>query len=360
MSLYDRASEIRAFDETKAGVKGLVDSGVATIPLFFHTVVDDDAAAAAAAAAPAANSGPHLAIPVVDLRGPRERAASEVRSASRTLGLFQVVNHGVPAEVLEEVVEGVRRFSEQEAEAKAEYYARGSSRKVLFNSNFDLYSAPAANWRDTLMCVMEPDPPQPEDLPLPCRDITINYTSHIQRLGRILFKLLSEALGLEARHLEDMGCAKGLYHTMHYYPPCPEPHLTLGASRHSDPSFVTVLLQDHVGGLQALHQNQWVDVPPLPGALVINIGDLLQLISNDKLKSVEHRVLANKTGSPRISVASFFSTRFYPCSRLYGPIEELVSEENPPIYKHTSVRDFVTHYTSKGLDGRSALDHFRL
>ncbi|KAM3356531.1 hypothetical protein P3S68_023245 [Capsicum galapagoense] len=73
----------------------------------------------------------------------------------------------------------------------------------------------------------------------------------------------------------------------------------MGTSKHSDGDFITVVLQDHVGGLQVLHQNQWVDVPPSPGALVVNIGDLLQLISNDKYISVEHRVLANKVG-PRI------------------------------------------------------------
>lgn len=74
-----------------------------------------------------------------------------------------------------------------------------------------------------------------------------------------------------------MECAKGLTLVGHYYPPCPEPHLTLGASKHSDPSFLTIVLQDQIDGLQVLDQNQWVDVPPLPGALVVNIGDLLQV-----------------------------------------------------------------------------------
>ncbi|KAJ6313248.1 hypothetical protein OIU77_014703 [Salix suchowensis] len=96
-----------------------------------------------------------------------------------------------------------------------------------------------------------------------------------------------------------------------------------------------------------------------PGALLINIGDLLQLISNDKFISVEHRVLANRAG-PRVSVASFFSTNLAPNSRLYGPIKELLSEESLPKYRETTVSDYVTYFNHKGLDGTSALLHFKL
>lgn len=88
--------------------------------------------------------------------------------------------------------------------------------------------------------------------------------------------MLSEALGLKANHLEEMKCGEGLAMLLHYYPVCPQPELTMGTTQHADSDFLTVLLNDQVDGLQVLHQNQWVNVPPVPGSLVVNIGDLLQ------------------------------------------------------------------------------------
>ncbi|XP_016647545.1 PREDICTED: 1-aminocyclopropane-1-carboxylate oxidase homolog 1-like [Prunus mume] len=361
---YDRKSEVKTFDDTKEGVKGLVDAGITKVPRIFHLPVDQYPINNTCDSEPTKTQ---LRIPVIDLEGleydnsptKRKETVAKVGEASETWGFFQIANHGIPVDVLEEIKNGVRGFFEQDTEVKKKYYTRDRFRPVIYNSNFDLYSAPATNWRDTFLCNMAPNPPKPEDLPQVCRDILVEYSKQVMKLGKLLFELLSEALGLKPSHLNDMDCSLGLRILGHYYPPCPQPELTLGSSKHADNDFITVLLQDHIGGLQVLHQNKWIDVLPVPGALVVNIGDLLQLISNDRFRSVEHRVLANRA-CPRVSVASFFSTGFLALPRIYGPIKELLSEDNLPKYRETTEKDFNSHFHNKGLDGTSALTHFKL
>ncbi|XP_006652056.1 DIBOA-glucoside dioxygenase BX6-like [Oryza brachyantha] len=344
-----RLRDLQAFDDTKAGVKGLVDAGVTTIPAIFHHQSD-----------PIPHHVDAIPIPLIDLADvDRGHLVAQVRAGAQSVGFFQVLNHGVPAELLDDMLAAVRRFNEQAAEGKRPFYSRDRGRRVKFNSNFDLFQSPAANWRDTLLLDMAPPGPPPEEIPPECRAVVPEYARAMQGLGVALLELLSEALGLPARYLaQDAGGLDGMSMAAHYYPPCPEPHLTLGTTRHSDPSFLTVVLQDAsskgVGGLQVLlGAGRWVDVPPVAGALVVNIGDLLQLVSNERFRSVEHRVVA--TTSDRLSVAFFFRPHSA-CTRVYGP----VGAGADAVYRSTTMPEFLAHYVGKGLDGRSALDHFRL
>ncbi|CAN4092859.1 unnamed protein product [Withania somnifera] len=191
------------------------------------------------------------------------------------------------------------------------------------------------------------------------RKISLEYINHVNELGDILFGLLSEALGLKPDHLKaTTECDKLQSTVCLYYPPCPQPELTLGSAKHTDPAFLTILLQDQSGGLQVMYNNQWADVEPIEHGLVINVGDLLQILSNDKFISAIHRVLANKIG-PRISVAHFFNGSLLSQSRMYGPIKELLSEENPPLYKEFTAVEYGAKFFSKPRD-KTVLDLFRL
>ncbi|EFH65869.1 predicted protein [Arabidopsis lyrata subsp. lyrata] len=354
VAAINRSTQLKAFDETKTGVKGLVDAGIAEIPSIFR-------APPATLTSPKPPSSSEFTIPTIDLKGggTRRSLVEKIGDAAEKWGFFQVINHGIPMDVLEKKKEGIREFHEQDTQVKKGFYSRDPASKVVYSSNFDLFSSPAANWRDTLGCYTAPDPPRPEDLPAACGEMMIEYSKEVMKLGKLLFELLSEALGLNTSHLKDMDCTNSLLLLGHYYPPCPQPDLTLGLTKHFDNSFLTILLQDHIGGLQVLHDQYWVDVPPVPGALVVNVGDLLQHITNDKFKSVEHRVLANVAG-PRISVACFFSSYLMANPRVYGPIKDILSEQNPPKYRDTTITEYAKFYRSKGFDGTSGLLYLKI
>ncbi|KAI3886436.1 hypothetical protein MKX03_036723 [Papaver bracteatum] len=351
---YDRLKELKAFEESKAVVKGVVDSGIVKIPRMFVRPLDE----LTEELDHIEQENSNFEIPVIDMESldqddhsRRKEIIDEVRRALGTWGFFRLVNHGIPLTVTDEIIKGIKRFHEQDTEIKKQFYSNDPNTGCMFHTNFDLYVSKYANWRDTLKCnLLSHDPLDPQELPDTCRDIIVEYWKHITTLADTVSEFLSEALGLEQDHLKRI-FTDFLILSGHYYPACPEPELTLGTSKHSDASFFTLLLQDHIGGLQILHQNQWVTVKPIPGTLIVNIGDLLQLISNDKFKSAEHRVLANRNG-PRVS--------FSDNTKIIGPLKQILSEENPPINKYITMKEYTEHYFKKGLDGVSALNHFKL
>ncbi|GFQ08508.1 1-aminocyclopropane-1-carboxylate oxidase homolog 2, partial [Phtheirospermum japonicum] len=273
----DRMNMLKAFDETNAGVKGLIDSGLQKVPEIFVRPFDE-----LAQELPNKN-GTQIQVPVIDLSDiqeldGRKRIVEEVKIASETWGFFQVVNHGISTSVLDGMIDGVRKFNDQDVEEKKKYYTRDFKRSVRFNSSYDLFTSKTASWRDTLSISFSgPDPTDPRDLPLSCRESTLEYSKQVEILGNIVLGLLSEALELKTDHLKNMECSKGHRIHCHYYPECPEPQVAIGTAKHSDAGFITVLLQSQgICGLQVLYQGQWVDIQPTPGGLVVNIGDLLQ------------------------------------------------------------------------------------
>ncbi|RZC89801.1 hypothetical protein C5167_035798 [Papaver somniferum] len=211
---YDRNKELKAFDETKIGVKGIVDMGIEKIPRIFVRTQDEfteDLAYTDAAK-------DQFQTPVIDLQGidhRRNEIIHEIRRASMTWGFFQLVNHEIPMSVTNEMIEGIRRFHEGNVEVKEKLYVKDLSQKVQYDSNYDLYKSRSANWRDTFRRrLLNPDPIDPQLLPDTCRDIVVEYWKHIMSLGETLAELLSEALGLHKDQLKGMDCTQYLIFLM--------------------------------------------------------------------------------------------------------------------------------------------------
>lgn len=271
--MYEREKQMKQFEETKAGVKGLVDSGESKLPTIFihsHSPEEDHRLL--------------VQIPVIDLSGLTERketVVNGIKEAAEKWGFFQIINHGIPLNVMEDTLEAGRRFHEQPQEAKKDFYSRDYSRKAIFYSNMELRAdIDHMDWRDTLRChdLQDQDESSLASLPQVCRREMSLYSKCLLRLRHLLSELLSEALGLGTDYIATIGCLNSMALVCQYYPVCPQPHLTLGTTKHADMSFITILLQDTTGGLQVLHdQNHWVDVKPLQGALIVNIGDMMQV-----------------------------------------------------------------------------------
>ncbi|PON33340.1 Non-heme dioxygenase N-terminal domain containing protein [Parasponia andersonii] len=118
-SEYDSLSKLKAFEESKTGLKGLVDAGITEIPRIFHhpisvTYIENSSV----------SGETQLSIPVIDLKGlnnseeERREIVEKVGEALGTCGFFQIVNHGIPESSLEEMMDRIRRFNEQDSEVK--------------------------------------------------------------------------------------------------------------------------------------------------------------------------------------------------------------------------------------------------
>ncbi|KAL3507672.1 hypothetical protein ACH5RR_033054 [Cinchona calisaya] len=274
---YDQEKEFQEHFDNKAGVKGLVDSGVKKIPRIFHhnfKRLEDKPGMFKS----------QLSVPIIDVSGINQLDATKhlaivdkLRDASKKWGFFQVVNHGIPISVMDNMITAIRRFHEQDIEKKKKHITLDTRRVFKYNGlPFDRSRLRTPVWNDCVSSSVDPLAPNFGQVPEGFRTPILDYTSHVKTLAVTLFELLSEALGLKTNHLKDVGCADGLFFVGHYYPPCPEPELTLGGTNHTDIAFLNILVQDEIGALQVLHQNEWVDVPPLPGGLVVNFGDMMQ------------------------------------------------------------------------------------
>ncbi|XP_044359993.1 S-norcoclaurine synthase 1-like [Triticum aestivum] len=292
---------------------------------------------------------------LLDLAGGREEEAARLRWACENWGFFQVVNHGTPEETVEEMKRNVMGFFALPLAEKAAL-AQEPGEIEGYGQAFVVSEEQTLDWADMFFLLTQP--PSYRDLrlwpsnPPTSKNCLENYSAEVQRVAGELLRAMAENLG--ARDHSDMTrLAASQAVRMNYCPPCPEAHVDrlLGLSPHSDAVALTLLLQvSPVPGLQIRRNGGWVPVMPLPGALVVNVGDVVEVLTNGKYKSVEHRAVVNAR-EQRMSTAAFHGAKF---GGTYGPLKEVVKEEEAR-YRSVSVEEYTKLMLSSKLDGKNII-----
>ncbi|KAI4354534.1 hypothetical protein L6164_003386 [Bauhinia variegata] len=160
-------------------------------------------------------------------------------------------------------------------------------------------------------------------------------------------------MGMQKHELLDMHKELVQGFRVNYYPPCSSPDQVLGLSPHSDASTITVLMQDDdVSGLEIRHKGGWVPVNPIPDALVVNVGDVIEIWSNGRYKSIEHRAVTNKNKG-RFSYASFLDPRD---DVEVEPLDHMVDDQRPKIYRRVRYGDYLRQSMNMKMNGKAHVD----
>ncbi|XP_050233393.1 scopoletin 8-hydroxylase-like [Mercurialis annua] len=340
------------------GVKGIVDSGISEVP---QQYIQPPQERIDKLISTLDHSPP---IDLSKLDGPdHDQVAEELARAAETLGFFQVVNHGVPAELLESLKVAAHSFFNLPPEKKA-MYCKGASPSPLvkYSTSFVPEKEKALEWKDYISMIYATDAEAHRYWPKECKDVALEYLQTSMQMVKKILYVLMEKLGVEVDD-EKIEALVGLKMVnMNFYPKCPNPELTVGVGRHSDMGTLTVLLQDEIGGLyvkaedtiNGMKKGEWIEIPPFPGALVINIGDTLQILSNGKYKSAEHRVRTTSAKS-RVSIPIFTIPK---ATEKIGPLAQLVKKDGLALYKEVVFGDYMTNFFSNAHQGKDKSLHF--
>ncbi|EEF50431.1 gibberellin 20 oxidase 2 [Ricinus communis] len=288
---------------------------------------------------------PQLAIPPIDLGSflsgdhlAVSKAVELVNEACKKHGFFLVVNHGVDSRLIAKAHEYMEMFFSMPMMVKQRAQRRIGDH-CGYASSFTGRFSSKLPWKETLSFRY-------------CDDnnfsnIVQEYFSNVmgeefRQFGKVYQEYCEAMSTLSLRIMELLGLTLGVGRAyfreffegndsimrLNYYPPCQKPDLTLGTGPHCDPTSLTILHQDEVGGLQVFVDEKWHSVHPDPQAFVVNIGDTFMALSNGIFKSCLHRAVVNNR-TVRKSLAFFLCPNM---EKVVKPPKNLVDSNNPRIY----------------------------
>jgi isopenicillin N synthase-like dioxygenase len=282
------------------------------------------------------SAGPDLSPPVIDVaqlagadRAAQAAVARALRATCVTTGFFYVANHGIDPGCTTRLFAQAERFFEQPESVKH----RASMRNSRWNRGFDgignqsLDAATGFDRKESYFVGIDygPDHPLvraetpylgpnqwPEGLP-GWRDAVLDYFAAVEALARRLMNGIALSLDLPWGYFDPSLAEHVSSLRLLHYPPHPtaDPAKEVGCGAHTDWGAITVLAQDEIGGLEIqLPEGRWIPARPVPGAFIVNIGDMMQRWTNDLYVSTPHRVL-NRSPRDRYSAAFFFDPSYY-------------------------------------------------
>ncbi|MED6136913.1 hypothetical protein PIB30_060177 [Stylosanthes scabra] len=289
---------------------------------------------------------PELHAPFIDLGGflsgdplATMEASRLVGEACRKHGFFLVVNHGIDSNLITDAHSLMDHFFELPLSQK-QRAQRKTGEHCGYASSFTSRFSSKLPWKETLSFQYSADTRNSPNL---VKDYLCSkmgkefeqfgkvyekYCEAMSNLSLGIMELLGMSLGVGKSYFREFFEENNSIMRLNYYPPCQKPDLTLGTGPHCDPTSLTILHQDQVGGLQVFVDNQWHSVTPNFNAFVVNIGDTFMALSNGRYKSCLHRAVVNSKKT-RKSLAFFLCPK---SDKVVTPPCELVDNLNSRLY----------------------------
>ncbi|KAJ3704932.1 hypothetical protein LUZ61_008637 [Rhynchospora tenuis] len=303
-------------------------------------------------------------IPTIDfgllLNGTPDQRSDMVQTLAKACedwGFFMVVNHGMPDQLRDEMLEAFKTLFDLSDDEKAPYVGGHVLDPIRIGTGFNSKIDIGKCWRHYVKIFVHPEF-HSVPKPLNFRDISREYSECTRAIGLELLKAIWEGLGIEEGRVREALKLDSCFQILvaNLYPPYPNHDATFGFLPHSDHGLATLLYQNGVDGLQIKHKDRWVYVKPAPNSILVNTGDHLEILSNGKYKSVLHRAVLNSEVA-RMSVVTAIGPAL---DAIVEPIPDLVNEDFPAVFRGMKYRDYLEQQQSNSLAEKGALHLVRL